>query len=124
MAIQRAGGRRRDFEGIPSDTDRDIQALFARPEGVLWVLSSRGAFDTPDGVLVSVDEFDAAGRYVRQVSILGEGNFQDDGLQLHGDRLFILHGLRSALATERGFGDEGDEEAEPMSITACLLVEP
>ena len=47
-----------------------------------------------------------------------------DWTELHGDRLFILYGLRTALATERGFGDGGDEEAEPMSVTACRLVEP
>ena len=121
MAIRSRGGQRRDLEGIPSDTDRDVQALFARPDGTLWVISSRGALDTPDGVLVTMDEFDAEGHFVRQVDILGEGSFKDDGLYIDGDRLFILRGLRAAQDAERGNGDDEDSDAEPMSVVACRL---
>ena len=121
ISIRQRGGQRRELEGIPSETDRDIQALYSRPNGALWILSSRGALDTPDGVLVSMDEFDNEGNFLRQVDILGEGSFQDDGIRIDGDQLFILRGLRDARDAERGNGDGEDQDAEPMSVVSCRL---
>ncbi len=120
MAVRHRGGRRVDAEGIPSTTDRDIQALFARPDGTLWVLNSRGAFDQPDEILATFDVFDADGSFLHQVALKGEGNFYDDGLRLVGDRLFVLRGLRAAERAESGDGEE-DEDAEPMSVTCYRL---
>ncbi len=120
MAIRHRGGGRQEAEGIPSTTDRDIQALFARPDGTLWVLNSRGAFDQPDEVLATFDVFDADGSFLHQVALKGEGNFYDDGLRLVGDRLFVLRGLRAAQRAERGDGEE-DEDAEPMSVACYRL---
>lgn len=119
MGMRGRGGPRRDLTGIASPTDRDVQALFARPDGSLWVLSSRGAFDVPDGVLATFDVFDASGRFTGQVALRGPGSLVDDGLYLVGDRVYLTRGLRAAERAERGDGDEDeDEDAEPMSV-AC-----
>jgi hypothetical protein len=120
MAIRHRGGQRRDAEGVPSTTDRDIQALFARPDGTLWVLNSRGAFEQPDGYLATFDVFDGDGSFLHQVGLRSEGDFRDDGLHLVGDRLFVTRGLRAAQRAERGGGEE-DEDAEPMSVTCYQL---
>ena len=120
MAIRQRGGQRRDAEGIPSTTDRDIQALFARPDGTLWVLSSRGAYEQPDEILATFDVFGADGSFLRQVGLSGEGDFRDDGFHFVGDRLFVTRGFRAAQRAERGEGDE-DEDAEPMSVKCYQL---
>jgi hypothetical protein len=120
MAIRHRGGGRQEAEGIPSTTDRDIQAMFARPDGTLWVLNSRGAFDQPGEYLATFDVFDSDGIFLHQVALKGEGDFHDDGLRLVGDRLFVLRGLRAAQRAERGDGDE-DEDADPMSVTCYQI---
>lgn len=119
MEIRRRGGQGRSATGVPSRTDRDVQALFARPDGTLWVLGSHGAFDQPEGILATFDVFSASGEFLHQVCVRGEGDFADDGLHLVGERLFVLRGLRAAERAARGAGDEEeDAEAEPMSV-AC-----
>ena len=120
MAIRHRGGGRQEAEGIPSTTDRDIQAMFARPDGTLWVLNSRGAFDQPDEILATFDVFAPDGSFLHQIGLKGEGDFYDDGIHLVGDRLFVLRGLRAAQRAERGDGEE-DEDAEPMSV-ACYRI--
>jgi hypothetical protein len=120
MAIQRRGGQRRDATGIPSPTDRDVQAIFCRPDRSVWVLSSRGAFDPPEGILAVFDEFDASGAFSGKVALRGGGDFSEDGLHLVGNRLFLTRGLRAAERAARGEGDD-DEGAEPMSVVCFEL---
>jgi hypothetical protein len=98
--------------------------MFARPDGTLWVLNSRGAFDQPDEILATFDVFDADGSFLHQIGLKGEGDLSDDGIHLVGDRLFVLRGLRAAQRAERGDGEEDedeDEDAEPMSV-ACYRI--
>jgi hypothetical protein len=120
------GGQR--FEAKPSPTDPDVLLMFARDDGTLWVLSSRGGRDVPKGTIARFDVFDAAGHFVREVSIQGEGSYRADGIAIVGDRLVVLKGLRSAQrAMFASMSDdpaaEEDEEAEPMSIV-CYRLEP
>jgi hypothetical protein len=120
MAVQSADGDRVDAEGTPSPIDRDVQALFVRPDGALWVLTSRGAFDQAEGVLATLDVYPDGAEFSHQVVLHGEGDFHDDGLRLIGNRLFVLRGLRAALLTSRGEGDES-ENVIPMSIVCYDL---
>jgi hypothetical protein len=118
------GGNTHRPESTASTTDRDILKMFAREDGSLWVLSSRGAFAAPKGTLVVLDVFDAAGRFVRQTAIRAEGNFRDDGIEIVGDNLFVVRQLRSAeRAMNADESDETpvDENAEPMSIVCYRL---
>ena len=120
MAVQSQDGDRVDAEGTPSPTDRDVQALFVRPDGALWVLTSRGAFDQAEGVLATLDVYPDGAEFSHQVVLHGEGDFHDDGLRLIGNRLFVLRGLRAAQLTSRGEGDES-ENVIPMSIVCYDL---
>lgn len=115
----RRGGRTESPEVKTSRTDRDVQQMFPRPDGSLWVLSSRGAFDAPDGAIAEVDVFDPAGRFVRQLTLKGRGDYLNDGLHVVGDRLFVVTGLRSARRSMFGAGEtaeEDDADAEPMGV--------
>jgi hypothetical protein len=109
----------REAKNIVSETDRDIQRLYTRSDGTLWVLSSRGALDAPDGTIGVFDVFDASGKFTHEVSIKGEGSIEKDGYFFVGDRLFVVTSLVSARRSTYG-GDENaedpEEEPEPMAV--------
>jgi hypothetical protein len=121
------GGRR--FDAKPSPTDPDVMQMFARPDGTVWVMSSRGARDCPKGTMARFDVFDANGHFVREVSVQGDASYQADGIVIVGDRLVVLKGLRSATrAMWASVSDEAtteeEEEAEPMAIVCYRLDSP
>ena len=121
----RAGSHGREVEVKGSDTDRAVLAMFPRADGSLWVMSSRGGFDTSEGTLGTFDVFDAEGRFVQAITLTGEGSFAADGFHFVGDRLFVVIGFRSAQEAMRG-GDEDaeydeDEDAVPMGVICYEL---
>ncbi|MEZ4386977.1 MAG: hypothetical protein R3D98_05270 [Candidatus Krumholzibacteriia bacterium] len=105
-----------------SDIDRDIQAVFPRPHGSLWVLSSRGAFDTPEGVLVTFDEFDAGGHLVKTVSLVGEGNYLDDDVLIRGDYLFVIKDFGAATYGSQGSDIDLDGEEDQALSVICYRI--
>ena len=52
----------------------DVSTLFPREDGELWVLTSRGSRSLDPGTMGVFDVFDAGGRFVRQVTLRGEGD--------------------------------------------------
>jgi hypothetical protein len=109
----------REPERKISKTDRDVQRIYARDDGTLWVLSGRGGLDRPDGVLGTFDVYDENGRFVRQTVLKGEGSIERDGLYFVGDQLFVVTSLVSARRSMYGGGEgeeEEDEDAEPMAV--------
>ena len=125
-AIIRRGGRSVQPEVRTSKTDRDIVQIFERGDGTTWVVSSRGAFDAPEGAIATFDVFDQSGRFTRQVTLIGEGRFRDDGFHMVNDRLYVVTGLRSARQAMFGGGEvSGGEETDekPMSVI-CYDLSP
>jgi hypothetical protein len=104
---------------IRSETDRTIQCIYPRPNGDLWVLSSRGAFDAADDEIGTFDVFDKEGRFYRQITLKGDGNLDYDGFYFIGTSLFVLlrqTTARGSLSASAAKDDEEPEEAEPMSV--------
>lgn len=101
-----------------SETDRTVLNIFPRENGGIWVLSSRGAFDTKDGELCTLDEFDAEGRFVRQIVMRGDGDLDGDAVVIAGNRVFLLTDRGSARAAmmAQGSDDEDLDDAAPMSL--------
>ena len=101
------------FQGlIPvfADTDPAITSLRVDDEGLLWVLSSRGDRDQPDGILCSYDVFDQEGSYLRRVQVACPGNGQQDRLMFVGHGLvFQITRLTESLAVMRGAVTDDDE---------------
>ncbi|HXV12979.1 MAG TPA: 6-bladed beta-propeller [Candidatus Krumholzibacteria bacterium] len=125
IMMRRGGGGGRRFDAEPSPTDPDVIQMFARDDGTLWVLSSRGR-DCPKGTIGRFDVFDANGHFVREVTVQGEGNAKADGVTIAGDRLILLKGLRSAqrammAAMSDDSAAEEEEEGEPMAIVSYRL---
>jgi len=110
------------------DTESDISWLTrgvqVAENGELWILPSRGTREQPDGVAVTFDVFDTAGRFDRQVQVIcPEGNGAKDGFVLLGDgRVLLIKGYVDAMAAMLGGGVEAgeDDEGGPMELICYL----
>jgi hypothetical protein len=110
-----------------SDIDKDIQNIYVRDDGHLWVLTSRGSRDRPEDSVGVFDIFDKDGRYVRQVTLYGQGDPREDAYFFDGDRMYVVTGfLNAALAAQGGTTaedeDVAEEEATPMEVI-CYRVD-
>ena len=120
----RRGNQTSQPEAIASETDRDVQQIYPRADGSLWVLSSKGAYDCKDGEIATLDVFDPDGKFMHQVTFKGEGDYVDDGFYVMDDYFFVVTDLNSARRAQFGGGgdeEEMDEEAEPMRILCYEL---
>ncbi len=105
------------IEYVMHENDADIQELFIRGDGLLWVLTSRGAYDAPHGELGTFDIFDDDGRFIRQVTLLGEGDYWDDDFFVSGDRLFVVTNVGADIpGWERAGEDNADKNRERSVI--------
>ena len=101
-----------------------VQRLFARDDGTLWVLTSTGSIDQPDGVVGGYDVFDKDGHFARRVTLKGQGDPAFDGLFFVKDRLFVVTDwLNALMALQGGAGGAGeaDEDTEPMEIISYQI---
>ena len=102
-----------------TDYTKDIETLYVRDDGSLWVLTSDGSRDHPDGSLGTFDVFDRTGRFVRQVTLQGEGEPLTDGYFFVKDKLYVVTDLLQAAMSLQSGGQAvpiGDDEPEPMSV--------
>ncbi|MDH3217245.1 MAG: 6-bladed beta-propeller [Candidatus Krumholzibacteria bacterium] len=107
-----------------TDNTKDIESIFVRDDGSMWVLSSAGSRDNPDGSIGVFDVFDAEGRFVRQVTLEGEGDPVTDGYYFVKNRLYVVTDLLQAAISLQAGGESfqvGDEEPEPMSVICYEL---
>lgn len=112
------------YEIAVSEYDPDITQLYPREDGTLWVLTSHGTRSRPEGSLGVFDVFDADGRFVQQVTLMGEGEPMQDGYFFLRDRLYVATELLEANIASRGGHtgeDEDEEEPEPISIICYEL---
>lgn len=89
-------------------------------DGSLWVLSSRGYREQPDGVMATFDVFNPEGHLVKEVAVECEGDGTHDALFFPaGDTVVLVRGYLDALAAMFGRGtpiSEEGEEARPMEV--------
>jgi hypothetical protein len=70
--------------------ERDIEEMYARSDGQVWVLSSQGERDCPKGAVGLFDVFDAEGRFLKQIGLNLDYNEKKDDFLLVDDLLFVL----------------------------------
>jgi len=92
-----------------SECDGDIQEFAMRDDGSIWVLTSRGALDVPPGVMGVFDVLDNEGRFMRQVTVEGEGDYWTDAFYISADRLFVVTNVGVEVP---GWCREGNEDVE------------
>ena len=106
-----------------ADDCPDIQNVWVRDDGTLWVLSSRGSRDHPDGTLGVFDVYNPEGQFVRTVTLRGKGHPRNDLYVFAGERLYVVSSfMQAAMAAQgiEGLYDE-DDEAEPMAVRCYRL---
>jgi hypothetical protein len=104
------------------DVEPAISRMMIDADSQLWVLSSAGVREQPDGIMATYDVFDSMGRFVRQVAVAcaGDGRL-DDLFFLGGNRLLmVLRALEATMALS-GIPLVFDGEPAPMEIV-CLEV--
>jgi len=103
-----------------SATHTTVSQLWYRDDGTLWALSSRGTFETDEGVFASLDVYDEDGKYIKQVDLMMEGDPIEDGLFFVGDQVYLVTDLFSAFMANLGgdVDEEAEEEPEPVQIIA------
>ncbi len=87
--------------------ERDIQDLHPRPNGHLWVETSRGMRDRPAGTVGIFDAYDEKGHFLHQVTIKADFDPRRDNFVLRGDRLFVLKEAEAQPATTSSGGGGG-----------------
>lgn len=107
-----------------SDFNKDIESIFVRDDGSIWVLTSDGTRDLPENTAGVFDVFDRDGRFVRRVTLKAQGNPLTDMYYFVGDRFYIVTDLLQAAISLQSGGQSlqiGDEEPEPMSVICYEL---
>ena len=82
------GGARMQLDINPYS--RDIDSFHPRADGELWVLSSKGISDCPEGSIGAFDVFDSRGRYRNRLTLDVDYDARYDDFRIEGDRLFVL----------------------------------
>lgn len=100
------------------ETEPDIGRIFAMDDGTLWVSTSRGDRQPPEGCWTVLDVFDSGGRFIRQVALVGPHDSSRDGLLLLPDgRAVVIVGSLDAWLNQMGaVADEAAEEADPLEV--------
>ena len=92
------------------------RGLRAPPEGGLWVRTSRGDH-SGDGVLTTLDIFDAKGEFVAQHRLEGPGDPVRDGIHfLPGNRLVVVTGALEAYRREQTTAVSGGVSGEEVPL--------
>jgi len=116
------------FQQVPnaklsaSDWHPVIGGLQIGPKGNLWVTTGRSGIDQPEGVVVSWDIFSPDGEFIKQISLAGEGDGEQDAFfPVKGGGFVQVTGFTEAIQALQNGGQAGseedvDEEAEPMKV--------
>ena len=105
-------------------TERAINTLHVDGRGRLWVQHSRSNRDQPEGVFLTFDLYDTAGRWQREVSLKCEGNPVSDGVRfLRDGRVLLIKGFVVARLACLGSGVAtlGEDETETIEIVCYRL---
>ena len=110
-----------DVEVLVSSFERSIYAVHGRPNQTVWIEHSRGWFDTAEGVALTFHAFDQAGRYLREIQLLGEISAEEDAAYVLQSGVVIV---RAATSSWLGsVGAHSSTESEDDTIVFYDLIE-
>jgi len=102
---------------------KDIEAIHIRDDGSIWVMNSNGSHDYPDKALGIFDVYNKDGQFVKQVTLNGDGDAQDDYYLFVKNRFYVVTDfLQAAMVAQGATGlYDDEEEAEPMAVRCYKL---
>jgi hypothetical protein len=106
-----------------NDNCKDIENVYVRDDGSVWVLTSGGAREKPEGALGVFDVYNKDGQFVRNVTLQGTGDPLDDLYVFVKNRFYVVTDfLQAAMVAQgvQGLYDEADEAA-PMAVICYKL---
>jgi hypothetical protein len=106
------------------DTEPDVTSLRVTPEGMLWVTTSRGDREPPEGAMTVIDVFDAEGHFKSQKALMIPGDARKDALFFVGeDRAVVVTRALDAFLSRQGVSTSDEEEVEdvPMEVICYEL---
>jgi len=107
-------------------TDRAINTLHIDGQGRLWVQHSRSNRDLPEGTFLSLDLYDPAGVWQREVRLTCEGSPISDGIRfLRDGRILLIKGFVVARLACLGSGTAtlGEDDTETIEIICYQMPE-
>ncbi len=106
-----------------ADTEKDIEGLYVRDDGSMWIMSGMGARQRPDGAIGVFDVFNPAGQFVKNVTLQGQGDPLQDLYVFEKDRVYVVTSFLQAAMSAQGVEGlyEEAEEPEPMAVICYKL---
>jgi len=100
------------------EVDPDLTNIWVLEDGRLWVQTSRGDYDPPDGCWTVLDVFDTDGNFERQVALPGNHDALRDALHLlpEGRAVVVIGALDAYLNQQAVGGEEEDTEGAPLEV--------
>lgn len=110
---------------VVEDLAADLSGVHIGPDGLLWVQTSRGDRNPPEGCWVVLDVFDTGGKFVRQVALAGDHDAASDRLSILPDgRVIIVVSAVEGWLNQMGAVDEetgAADESQPLEIICYRL---
>jgi hypothetical protein len=106
-----------------ADNTKDIENIYVRDDGSVWVLTSAGARNLAAGTMGTFDVFNPQGQFVKTVTLKGQGDPLEDLYVFEKDRVYVVTSfLQAAMSAQGAEGLYADsEEAEPMAVISYQL---
>ncbi|MBC8426392.1 hypothetical protein H8E07_19925 [bacterium] len=104
-----------------ADVEPDISAVQVQDDGPIWVTTSRGTRNQPEGVMATFDIFDAEGVYVNRVRMHAEADGMNDLLYfVDGERAVLVRNFLNTFLSSVGVETE-DADADMMEVIGCRI---
>ena len=105
-----------------ADMNKDIENIYVRDDGSIWVLNGTGARNLTKGTMGVFDVFNPEGQFVKTVTLQGQGDPVEDLYVFEKDRLYVVTSFVNAAMSAQGVtGLESEEDPEPMAVISYKL---
>lgn len=101
------------------DTEPVLNNLMVTGDGMIWVQTSNGNQNPPDGTWVVMDVFAPDGKFTYQVALKGDHDAARDAIyiQPNGNVIVVVGALDAWLNQQGATGDEAESlEGEPLEV--------
>lgn len=108
---------------VVNDKCKDIEAIYLRDDGSIWVINADGARENPEGSIASFDVYNPEGQFVKNVVLQGQGDPMNDLYLFVKNRLYVVTSFLQAALVAQGVPDlyDEEEEPEPMAVICYKL---